>query len=226
MILTRAEAATQRAQGVRQATDRPSQRRQSAEPTSLAVVRAALECREARAETMANGAEGVRLGLYASVTDTPYEMYDFFGPYTEIVAAGAFDDTLRADPMVEFTVNHGAGGGLPMAHTRNGTLDLGADATGLLYEPLVDPTRNDVADMLKAYDRGDLAESSFKFRITAGKWSPDYTEYTITAVDLNRGDVSIVNFGANPFTADATPREEAPAPVDVRAALLELHLAG
>jgi hypothetical protein len=94
MILTRAEAATQRAQGVRQATDRPSQRRQSAEPTSLAVVRAALECREARAETMANGAEGVRLGLYASVTDTPYEMYDFFGPYTEIVAAGAFDDTL------------------------------------------------------------------------------------------------------------------------------------
>lgn len=225
MILTRAEAATQRAQGVRQATDRPSQRRQSAEPTSLAAVRAALECRGSAAEKMANGADGVRLSLYASVTDKPYEMYDFFGPYTEIVAAGAFDETLRAEPLTEFTVNHGAGGGLPMAHTRNGTLALAADTTGLLYEPLVDPSRGDVADMLKAYERGDLAESSFKFRITSGKWSPDYTEYTITGVDLNRGDVSIVNFGANPYTADATPRTQ-DAPVDVRAALLALHLAG
>jgi hypothetical protein len=81
--------------------------------------------------------------------------------------------------------------------------------------------------MLKAYERGDLVESSFKFRIDSGKWSPDYSEYRIEAVDLNRGDVSIVNFGANPHTGDFTPkaRTEEPAPVvDFRAALLAAYL--
>lgn len=224
MILTRADAAAARATQVRQITDRPSQRRNDAALGSFAVVRAVVECREARTETAPDGTEGVRLSLYASVTETPYEMYDFFGPYTEVVSASAFDATLAASPLVEFTLNHGAGGGLPMAHTRNDTLTLLADATGLLYEPLVDPTRSDVGDLLKAYNRGDIAESSFKFRIDSGKWSPDYTEYRIEAVDLNRGDVSIVNFGANPHTADATPREES-TPRDLRGELLALALA-
>lgn len=221
------EAAEARAAAVRQQTDRPSHRR-SAEPSgSLAVVRAVLDVRDVRAETV-NGLEGVRLLAYASVTERGYDMWDSFGPYTEVVSARAFDATLAASPLVEFTVNHGAGGGLPMAHTRNDTLDLGVDEDGLWYAPLVDPTRTDVADMLKAYERGDLVESSFKFRIDSGKWSPDYSEYRIEAVDLDRGDVSIVNFGANPHTGDHTPkaRAEEPAPVDFRAALLAAYLDG
>ena len=52
--------------------------------------------------------------------------------------------------------------------------------------------------MLKALERGDLAEASFKFWITAGQWSPDYTEFRINETDLDHGDVSSVNFGANP----------------------------
>lgn len=224
MTITRAEVAEARAAAVRQATDRPSQRRSDEARGSLAVVRASVECREARADTAPDGTPGVRLSMYASITETPYDMYDMYGPYTEVVAAGAFDATLAASPLVEFVVNHSAGGGLPMAHTRNDTLTLGVDPTGFLYEPLVDPSRSDVADMLKAYNRGDIAESSFKFRIDSGQWSPDYTEFRINAVDMNRGDVSIVNYGANPFTADFSPREES-APVDMRAAYLALILA-
>lgn len=228
MILTRAEAAEARAAQVRQVTDRPSQRRNDAAQGSLAVVRALVECREARAEKGPNGTDGVRLSLYASVTETPYEMYDFFGPYTEVVSASAFDLTLASSPSVEFVLNHGAGGGLAMAHTWNDTLRLEADPTGLLYEPLVDPTRTDVADMLKAYERRDIRESSFRFRITSGQWSPDYTEYRIDAVDLDRGDVSLVNYGANPHTGEASGRSQ-PAPAaparDLRAAMLELALA-
>ena len=98
-----------------------------------------------------------------------------------------------------------AGGGLPMAHTRNDTLVLsvikGAEETGFWYEASVDSSRNDVSDMVKAMERGDLAESSFKFRIVRGQWSPDWTEYHINEVDIDRGDVSAVNFGANPFAS-------------------------
>jgi phage head maturation protease len=136
----------------------------------------------------------------ASTTETPYEMYDMFGPYTEIVSATAFDVTLAADPLVEFTLNHNKAGGAPMAHTRNGTLILAMTEDGLTYDASVDASRHDVSDMLKALERGDLAESSFKFGIDAGRWNEAFDTYTIMQVNLDRGDVSSVNFGANPTT--------------------------
>jgi hypothetical protein len=53
-------------------------------------------------------------------------------------------------------------------------------------------------------DRGDLDEMSFAFRVTRQEWSPDYSQRDITEVNLNKGDVSIVNYGANPHTAGLT----------------------
>lgn len=200
IAITRAEAAQLRSLRARDAAARPSQRRHAewVEGTSAPRVTRRFDIR--------NASSGLRVASFASVTDTPYEMWDMFGPYTEVVELDAFDATLAAEPLVEFTLNHGAGGGLPMAHTRNGTLTLQAikdgDETGLWYEASVDDSRTDVADAVKAMDRGDLAESSFKFRIVRGQWSPDWTEYHIKEVDLDRGDVSAVNFGANPHTAN------------------------
>lgn len=192
-----AAAAEARSTGQRDATARPSQRRHAEDHDGPSAARVAgdIEIRAAKGGTPTVG------GL-ASRTETPYEMYDAFGPYTEVVALDAFDATLSHDPMVEFTLNHGAGGGLPMAHTRNGTLELqvikDGDETGLDYSATVDASRTDVADMVKAMTRGDLAESSFKFRIVRGQWSPDWMQYRILEVDIDRGDVSAVNFGANP----------------------------
>lgn len=200
-MTTRSDAAAARAVGARDATARPSQRRCAQDPDSFGAVRVAR-----RFEVRADGASSSPIvSGFASVTDIPYEMWDAFGPYTEDVAADAFDLTLAAAPLVEFTLNHGAGGGIPMAHTRNNTLELsivkGTDENGLWYDGSVDPTRTDVSDMLKAMQREDLAESSFKFRIVRGMWSPDWTHYRIVEVDIHRGDVSAVNFGANPFTS-------------------------
>lgn len=195
----RAEAAEERAKAVRARTDRPSQRRHAHDQPGTSAARVARQF-----EVRAKGGTPTVAG-YASVTETPYEMWDMFGPYTEVVALDAFDATLAADPLVEFTVNHGAGGGLPMAHTRNRTLELDAvhdgDTTGLRYEATVDQSRGDVADMLKAMERGDLAEASFKFRIVRGLWSPDWMQYRIEEIDIDRGDVSAVNFGANPHAS-------------------------
>jgi HK97 family phage prohead protease len=193
------QAAEARSVGARDTTARPSQRR------SLADIDGS-PARVARAfEVRAAGTASPVVAGFASVTGIPYEMFDTFGPYTELVSVDAFDATLATDPLVEFTLNHGAGGGIPMAHTRNGTLTLtvikGTEENGLWYEANVDPTRTDVADAVKAMERQDLAESSFKFRITSGMWSPDWTEYHINVVDIDRGDVSAVNYGANPFTS-------------------------
>jgi HK97 family phage prohead protease len=199
-MITRAEAAELRAVRARDVTARPSLRRHAEWVESASAPRVARRFDVRKAGT------GLRVASFASVTNTPYEMWDIFGPYTEVVELDAFDATLATGPLVEFTLNHGAGGGLPMAHTRNGTLSLEAikdgDETGLWYDADVDESRTDVADAAKAMERGDLAESSFKFRITRGQWSPDWTEYHILEVDLDRGDVSAVNFGANPFTAN------------------------
>lgn len=209
-MITRAAAAEARASGARDVTARPSQRRHAewVDGTSPARVARAFDVRAA------DDTSGPVVATFASVTEQPYEMYDMFGPYTEVVSLDAFDATLAAGPSVEFTLNHGAGGGIPMAHTRNDTLTLSAikdgDVTGLWYEAMVDATRNDVADMLKAMQRGDMAESSFKFRIDSGQWSPDWTEYRILAVSLDRGDVSAVNFGANPHTASDMLKHAAP----------------
>ena len=134
---------------------------------------------------------------YASVVERGYTMHDMFGPYSEVVSASAFDATLSANPDVVFLENHA---GRAMARTGAGTLELSADATGLLSRALLNPTRTDVRDLTAAIADGAVTEMSFAFRITDGQWSPDYTEYRINAVDLDRGDVSAVTYGANPHT--------------------------
>lgn len=146
-------------------------------------------------------ANGVtRIEGYASVTETPFEMWDWLGSYTEIVRRGAFTKTLSENPQVQLLLNHG---GLSMAYTKAGTLRLAEDSTGLHIEADLNPARSDVRDMLTAIEDGNVDEMSFAFRVTRQQWSPDYDQRDILEVDLHRGDVSVVNFGANPATSVA-----------------------
>lgn len=138
-----------------------------------------------------------RLEGHASTTEQPYEMWDFWGPYTEVVSRGAFARTLGSNPDVAFLVNHS---GLTMARTTAGTLELSEDEIGLLAGALLNPQRADVQDLVHAVDDGAIDQMSFAFSIVRGAWSPDYMEYRIDEVDIDRGDVSAVNFGANPYT--------------------------
>lgn len=142
--------------------------------------------------------EFLTLDGYASVVETPYEMYDFYGAYNEVIDARAFDKTLSASPNVNYLVNHT---GLSMARTGAGTLELSVDVTGLHTLAYLNPMRSDVRDLGIAVDDGAVEEMSFAFRIENGNWSPDYTEFRITQINLDRGDVSVVNYGANPYTS-------------------------
>lgn len=147
-----------------------------------------------------DGMEWYQVEGYASAFEQGYEMYDFYGPYTEVVSKGAADATLAADPEVVFRFNHA---GTPMASTRNARLELWADEQGLGQRAYLNPKRSDVQLLVQAIEDADVREQSFMFRITSGQWSPDYTEYRINAFDLERGDVGPVTFGANPHTSIA-----------------------
>jgi HK97 family phage prohead protease len=153
----------------------------------------ALEVRAKKGTPSVSTIEG-----YASVTEAPFEMWDWLGPYTEVVRTGAFAKTLGENPQVQLLLNHA---GLAMAYTKAGTLRLSEDTTGLRMEADVTTTRSDVGDMLAALEDGSVDEMSFAFRVTRQVWSPDFDQRDILEVDLHRGDVSVVNFGANPATS-------------------------
>jgi len=150
-------------------------------------------------QTTHNGKIVQALYGYATVYELEYEMWDAFGPYGEHVAMGAGAASLAAKPDVAFLVNHR---GMTMARTTNETLGLKEDARGLNVDPaLLNPERHDVHDLLVAIDDKNVTEMSFAFMITAGGWDEDFEHFTIEAYDIDRGDVSAVNYGANPYTS-------------------------
>lgn len=157
---------------------------------------------------VSNGAGGTYLLCqgYASTTcvsreddSNAYELEDSLGPWLESIVRGAFTKTLAENADVAFLVNHG---GVTMARTKPGTLQLAEDSTGLHYEARLNPTRPDVQILRAAVEDGAVDESSFAFRVTRQEWNEDYTRRWITEINLNKGDVSPVNFGANDHTAD------------------------
>jgi HK97 family phage prohead protease len=158
------------------------------------------------------GGENLRFTGYASVTNVSYAMEDFLGTYTEQIRGGAFTKSLASGADVPFKVNHA---GITLARTKSGTMRLAEDSRGLHVEADLDPRSPDVQALRSAMERGDLDEMSFAFRVNSQEWSPDWSQRDITEVDLHKGDVSAVNYGANPATSGAVLRSR-----DVAAALL------
>lgn len=131
-----------------------------------------------------------------------YEPYDCYGGpdaggWVEQLRGDAFQKTLRAQPDVMLLLNHT---GAPLARTKSGTMTLSCDRRGLLVEAQLDPSDPDVQALLPKMRRGDLDEMSFAFRVKDQEWNDDYTHRTIREVSLQKGDVSVVNYGMNPNT--------------------------
>lgn len=182
------------------------------------------------------GGTNLRFTGFASTTgdDATYEMEDWLGPWTESIALSAFDNTLNRGADVAFLLNHT---GMTLARTKPGTLKLSAvkDAytspvagvTGLYSEALLDPQNLYVQAMRSAVERGDLDECSFAFRVVRQEWDKDYTRRWINEVNLDKGDVSLVNYGANPHTGGTVAmrqliRTRDAEPVDFRRLMFRL----
>lgn len=160
---------------------------------------------EFRANPDSASGPSYRFDGYAATVEDPFRMWDLWGdPYFETVAASAFNRTLANGCDTQFLVGHDESG-LPMARTRSGTMTLSADSTGLLVvAPSLDGRNPQVQQLASAMERGDVDEMSIGFIAVAQQWSPDWMERRITEINLNRGDVSIVCWAANPNAAGAS----------------------
>jgi HK97 family phage prohead protease len=168
---------------------------------------------------------------FASVTGQGYTMWDWAGEYTEYVHVGAFAETLAlADLDVPLVLDHTSSRRIARTGNAHSPLLLSevtsGDTTGLrVLAPTLDRADPDTAYIVPKLATGLLDEMSFRFMITSGRWSDDWMEYHIHAVDIHRGDVSIVGYGANPLTAGAGLRDQQPVVSDRSRLLLELSRA-
>jgi hypothetical protein len=94
--------------------DRPSHRRCAEAKDAKAIVSVRATGLQVRA---ASDDGPLTFEGYASVTGVGYEMYDMFGPYTEMVAPGAFADTRPADLDVPLVLGHDSLRRLPARRT-------------------------------------------------------------------------------------------------------------
>lgn len=151
-------------------------------------------------EFRATGDATATLTGYASVFDKGYEMYG--GPdkggWTEIVDKRAFDETLKRKPDLHLLINHE---GMPLARTKSGTLQLSTDSVGLKVVADLNRADPDVQRLEVKMSRGDMDEMSFAFRTVRQEWNDAETERRLLELNLDKGDVSVVNFGANPHTS-------------------------
>ena len=135
------------------------------------------------------------------------------GGYTETIARGAFRKSLDGRPDVMLLVNHD---GLPLARTTipsgmPGHLSLAEDDRGLYFDAQLDRSDPDAAVLMRKVGSGLMDQCSFAFRVIKQDWSDDRTQRTIREVSLDRGDVSVVNYGASPVTSvDARGRPRTP----------------
>lgn len=158
----------------------------------------------------------LRLTGYASVFNNPYPI--FGGPkeggFDETVDARAFEQTLRGKPDLHLLINHE---GMPLARTKSGTLNLSTDKHGLLVDASLDRQDPDVQRLERKMLRRDIDEMSFAFRTIRDEYrdyddnvvdyfDPAAVKRTLLEVSLDKGDVSVVNFGANPATSTELQR--------------------
>jgi len=150
-------------------------------------------------EIRADG-DSLTLEGHASVFDKPYPIFGGAkdGGWDEIVDRRAFDATLAEKPDVHLLVNHE---GLPLARTKSGTMDLSTDKTGLKVIARLDPTDADVQRIATKMRRRDLDEMSFAFRTVRHDIDEDKSTRRLLEVNIHKGDVSVVNFGASHHTS-------------------------
>lgn len=162
---------------------------------------------ELRAKPDGTGGTAYSFEGYAAAFEAPFEMWDFWGdPYMEVLGLGSCNRTLANGADVQFLIGHDESS-IPLARTKSGTMSLSADSTGLLVAvPSLDGANPMVQALASAMGRGDMDEMSIGFIATQQQWSPDYMERRITEINLNRGDVSMVCWAANPAANGATMR--------------------
>ena len=141
---------------------------------------------EKRAATMPLTADGQTIGGYAAVFNSPT---DIGGMWNEVIAPGAFTESLRSGQDVLALYSHEVD--RLLGRRSSGTLRLTEDARGLGVE--IDlPDTSDGRDVGVLVKRGDLKGMSFGFVVTKQEWDEtvEPPRRTIYQVDLREVTVT------------------------------------
>lgn len=133
----------------------------------------------------------------ASIANHPYVVRDAYGEFEETMADSFLTKTLSEDPAVMHNFMHEPL--TTMATTRGGGLSLSA-SPHLNVLSLIPKTDVDGQRIMPKVQRGVATAMSLAFRVDGQVWNDDYTQRTITSINLNRGDVAsiVTGLGANP----------------------------
>lgn len=150
-----------------------------------------------RADIESEDSEFWRYVGQASIADHAYVVRDAYGEFQETMRAGFLTKTLSEDPAVMHNFMHEPL--TTMTTTRGGGLSLAAsphlDVLSMIPKTDVDGQR-----IMPKVQRGVAGSMSLAFRVTDQTWNEDYTERTITGINLHRGDVAsiVTGLAANP----------------------------
>ncbi|WP_193063457.1 HK97 family phage prohead protease [Oceanobacillus oncorhynchi] len=125
------------------------------------------------------------------------EKSEDLGGFREVIRKGSFAKSIRNND-IRALWNHDSSHVL--GRTKNGTLKLEEDETGLRFE-LEPPDTSWGRDALKAIERGDVDQNSFGFFPVADDWEIEDNENIRYLREIDLFEISPVAFPAYPQTA-------------------------
>lgn len=146
--------------------------------------------------------DGLFIEGYFSVFNSPYELWE---GASEIVAEGAFDNTLGGD--IRCLIDHDTR--LVLGRNKAGTLELKADTHGLWGRVKINPKDSDAMNLYERVKRGDVDQCSFGFDILREETEflpSDEIRWIIKEVKLY--EVSVVTFPAYTETSVSARKNE------------------
>lgn len=170
-----------------------------------------MERRYCQLEMRAVEQDGKRkLRGYAAVFDSL--SVDLWG-FREKIAPGTFAASLAAGDDVRALWNHNTD--FVLGRTKNGTLSLSEDETGLAFE-LEPPDTQLARDLVASVERGDVDQMSFGFAALDADWDIDENEQLIrTLRKVKLYEISPVTFPAYPATSVSARAGNDPAYGDI-----------
>jgi hypothetical protein len=142
-------------------------------------------------------------GHVAVYNETSHDL----GGFREQIAPGAFDEVLATSPDVHFVWNHDTR--YVGARTKNDTLHLESDSTGLFIDAQVG-NYSWAKDLRVALERGDINQGSFAFNVAddGDEWKVQEDESVMRTIRNISGlyDVTVTAQGAYPQTSLAAVR--------------------
>lgn len=129
---------------------------------------------------------------YAAIFNTLSDL--LYWGFREKIAPGAFANNIEAKYDIRALWNHDMN--FPLGRTKNDTLRLKEDSTGLATE--IEPPNNNYAnDFVEAIRRGDVDQMSFGFQALEDTWDIlDDGTYVRTLLKVRLFEVSPVTFAA------------------------------